>query len=115
MTENAAVAARRELTTAVTRLRDDHNCDNQRVDSTSRELLGMISALLRAREPLAAWLEGELHRWDPEADIQSWDHSHERALAVARAINAPARPGTLQGGPIVDKLAALLGDIAERP
>lgn len=39
-------------------------------------------------EPLATWLDGEAARWDPEAGIQSWDASHERALAVADALLA---------------------------
>lgn len=42
-------------------------------------------------EPLAAWLDGEAARWDPEAGIQSWDASHERALAVADALLAVTR------------------------
>lgn len=40
-------------------------------------------------EALAAWLDIEAARWDPEADIQAWDASHERALAVAVAILGP--------------------------
>jgi hypothetical protein len=93
-----------ELRAAAARLRDDRNCNNFRVDCNSRELLDMIRVLLRAREPLAAWLEHEITRYDPAADIQVADHSHEIALAVARAINAAAEPGPVRGGAILDRL-----------
>lgn len=93
-----------ELRAAAARLRDDRNCDGFRVDCNSRELLDMIRVLLRAREPLAAWLEHEITRYDPGAGIQVTDHSHEIALAVARAINAAAEPGPVRGGTILDRL-----------
>ncbi|MHC3474656.1 hypothetical protein ACYF6T_39005 [Streptomyces sp. 7R007] len=92
-----------ELRAAAARLRDDRNCDGFRVDCNSRELLEMIRVLLRAREPLAAWLEHETTRYDPAATIQVTDRSHEIALAVARAINAAVDPGPGRDGHIEDR------------
>ncbi|MEI5520705.1 hypothetical protein WB388_08830 [Streptomyces brasiliscabiei] len=94
-----------ELRAAAARLRDNRNCDGHRVDCNSRELLEMIRVLLRAREPLAAWLEHEITRYDPAADIQVTDRSHEIALTVARAINGAAEPGPGGDGRIADRLS----------
>lgn len=102
---NPAVKAIEELRAAAARLRDEQNCDGFTVDCNSRELLDMIRVLLRAREPLAAWLEHEATRYDPEATVQVTDRSHEIAIAVARAINATAEPGPMRGGPILDRLS----------
>lgn len=46
-----------------------------------------VAALLRARSPLAKWLDLAATEYDPEAEVQETDRSHEAALAVARAIN----------------------------
>jgi hypothetical protein len=46
------------------------------------------AALIRARLPLADWLDLAAADYDPAADIQETDHGHDVALAVARAINA---------------------------
>lgn len=91
-----------ELRAAVDRLRDDRNCSGYSVDCDSSELLDMIRVLLRARAPLADWLEHEITRYDPAAGIQESDGSHRVALAAARAVNAEARPGYALGGLIVD-------------
>jgi hypothetical protein len=107
-----------ELRTAAKRLRDTRNCDGFNVDSNSRELLDMIRVLLRAREPLAKWLEDAATIHLPDNECGYCDPQHNRlglpcpALAVARAVNAAATPGPVLGGKIVDHAApvrALLG------
>lgn len=97
-----------ELRTAVARLRDDKNCSGFGVDSNSRELLDMIRVLLRARAPLADWLEHEISRYDLAAGIQETDGSHRVALEVARAVNGPAQPGHALGGLIIDHQRPIL-------
>lgn len=100
-----------ELRAAATRLRDDRNVNGYRVDCNSRELLEMIRVLLRARTPLAEFLEIEA---DVAAEIQS--HSPDltdeqlaayvpRSLAIARAINGATEPGPGQDGHIEDRLS----------
>lgn len=107
-----------ELRSAAARLRDDRNCDNQDLHSESSELLAMVAVLLRAREPLAAWLERAAKHYEGAvtAATQVWgDVEHPRAVEfidtgiglsgafpVAAAVNGPQRPGPVQGGPIVD-------------
>lgn len=119
-----------ELRAAAATLRNDRNCNNQRLDSNSRELLTMTAALLRAREPLAAVLERAATAYDAavtaarrvwpddpakQASFPADDKGHQLALAVARAVNAARRPGHAQGGPIADRLdpQTLLRDIAK--
>lgn len=87
-----------ELRTAAARLRDTRNCDGVYVDCDSRELLDMIRVLLRAREPLAQLLE--VHR-QQVADRGMYDVT---VLDIARAINAPAAPGHVLGGAMLDHL-----------
>lgn len=49
----------------------------------------MIMAV-RYANPLADWLDLAANEYDPHADVQETDRSHDIALAVARAINGPA-------------------------
>ncbi|WP_322501793.1 hypothetical protein TR631_33725 [Streptomyces rochei] len=49
-----------------------------------------VAALLRARGPLANWLDLAAAVYDPAAEVQETDRSHEAALDVARAINGTA-------------------------
>lgn len=97
-----------ELRAAAKRLRDTRNCDGHNVDSNSRELLDMIRVLLRAREPLAKWLEDAATIHLPDNECGYCDPRRNRldlpcpALAVARAVNAAAAPGPVLGGQIID-------------
>lgn len=51
------------------------------------------AALIAARFPLADWLDLAATEYDPEADVQETDRSHDAALAVARAVlGRPAVP-----------------------
>lgn len=99
-----------ELRTAAARLRDDRNCDGHRVDCNSRELLEMIRVLLRAREPLAEFLETEagvaedIQRQSPDLTADQVAAFVHGALGTARAINAAAEPGPVRGGAILDHL-----------
>ncbi|HET6636800.1 MAG TPA: hypothetical protein VFH77_17415 [Streptomyces sp.] len=99
-----------ELRTAATRLRNDHNTSGYTLHCDSSELLDMIRVLLRARGPLIGWLEDAttLHLPDSECGYCTPDRNPLRLpcppLAVARAVNGPARPGHAQGGPIPDHL-----------
>lgn len=108
-----------EIRAAVAVLRDDRNCNNRHLNSPSRELLAMTAVLLRAREPLAELLEHAARAYDSavtaaqrvwpddEPKRNAFVHegeSHRMAIAVARAINGPARPGHAQPGPITDRL-----------
>lgn len=92
-----------QLRLAAARLRDDRNCDGHNVDCRSRELLAMIAALLRTREPLAALLEGAAEEIEQDADAIG-TAPVEAALTAARAVLAPPRPGHVQGGHITDRL-----------
>lgn len=85
-----------ELRTAAARLRDDRNCDGFRVDCDSRELLEMIRILLRAREPLARWLEEHAQY------VASSGMYDVLAVDVARAINDTGEPGRGEDGHIED-------------
>lgn len=99
-----------ELRTAAVRLREDRNCNGHRVDCNSRELLEMIRVLLRAREPLAVWLEdaATIHLPDNECGYCDPQRNPTRvpcpALAVARAINTATEPGPGRDGHVEDRL-----------
>lgn len=86
-----------ELRTAGARLRDDRNCDGFRVDCDSRELLEMIRILLRAREPLARWLEEHAQY------VVNSGMYDVLAVDVARAINGTGEPGRGEDGHIEDR------------
>jgi hypothetical protein len=45
---------------------------------------------LAIAEPVADWLDLTAAEFDPDADVQETDRSHEVALAVARTVNGPA-------------------------
>jgi hypothetical protein len=92
-----------ECRAAAARLRDDRNCDGHNVDSPSRELLAMIAALLRAREPLAQLLDGAAEEMEADADAINAAPC-DNALTLARAVLADARPGHVQGAVITDRL-----------
>lgn len=100
-----------ELRAAAARLRDDRNCNNHRVDCNSRELLEMIRVLLRAREPLAKWLDdaATIHLPDNECGYCEPGRNPLRipcpALAAARAINAVTEPGPGRDGHVADRLS----------
>lgn len=49
-----------------------------------------VAALLRARGPLANWLDLAANEYAPDSDVQETDRNHEAALDVARAINGTA-------------------------
>lgn len=99
-----------ELRTAAARLRDDRNCDGFRVDCNSRELLDMIRVLLRAREPLAEFLENEasvaedIRRQSPDLTEDQLAAVVHGAVSIARTVNAAAQPGPVRGGAILDRL-----------
>ena len=46
---------------------------------------------LAIAEPVADWLDIKATEYDPDADVQETDRSHEIALTVARKVNG-ARP-----------------------
>jgi hypothetical protein len=43
-------------------------------------------------EPVADWLDLKAAEYDPSADIQETDRSHEIALTVARTVNGGEQP-----------------------
>ncbi|MFD4258197.1 hypothetical protein ACFWR9_11340 [Streptomyces sp. NPDC058534] len=88
----------RELRTAAARLRDDSSTKG-RVDSDSRELLETIRILLRAREPLARWLE-------EQAQYVARSGMYDvLAVDVARAVNGTDEPGPGHDRHIEDRLS----------
>lgn len=100
-----------ELRAAAARLRDERNVNGHRVDCNSRELLEMIRILLRAREPLIAWLEDAAVVHIPDSEC-GYCNGQRNPLAlpcpplvVARAINGAAEPGPGQDGHIEDRLS----------
>jgi hypothetical protein len=93
-----------ELRLAAARLRDDHNCNGFNLDCRSRELLALIAALLRTREPIALLLENAATEVEQDAD-KAGRASVEAALAIARAVLAPPRAGHVQAGEVIDRLA----------
>jgi hypothetical protein len=85
-----------ELRTAAAQLRDDRNVKGG-VDCASRELLEMIRILLRAREPLARWLD-EQARY-----VASSGMYDVLAVDVARAVNGSDEPGPGEDGHMADR------------
>lgn len=85
--------------------------DRGRIDSNSQRMLEHIAALMRMREPAAAWLQAEADRLGHTPITH--DLSGEHAVIVARAILTPAtgRPGPGQPGPVVDTMRAALDSI----
>jgi hypothetical protein len=100
-----------QLRAAAARLRDNRNCDGFLVDCNSRELLDMIRVLLRAREPLAEFLETEadvaqdIRRQSPDLTDDQVAAYVQGPLDIARAVNAASEPGPEQDGHIEDRLS----------
>ncbi|WP_155054547.1 hypothetical protein [Streptomyces blattellae] len=98
-----------ELRVAAARLRDSRNCEGFQVACPSRELLEMIRVLLRAREPLAEFLDveadvaAEMKRQTPAMTDEQLAASVHGALTIARAINGATEPGPGQDGHIEDQ------------
>lgn len=74
-----------ELRAAAERLRDTGHYGGIAGDCSNPELLSLVAALLRARDPLASWLED--HARDHSSYDCDWADDRCPGLATARALN----------------------------